>query len=117
MVEVKRREGFRRSMPMRTFGNGAAILEYLRAQAVQGHAGTAPGLILLDIKMPLMSGLEVLRHARQENLCPSTTIVMFTSSREPQDIAEAYDYGANSFVVKPGWFEPYMETIRRLCSY
>lgn len=108
---------YRRSLQPRVFANGAAILEHLRLPRLQPVSSASPALILLDIKMPLMSGLEVLQRTREEKLCPATPIVMFTSSREPRDISLAYEYGANSFVMKPGWFEPYMETMRRIATY
>lgn len=60
-----------------------------------------PRLILLDIKLPMVSGLEVLRWLRKESTYPRLPVVMFTSSNQKADVAQAYDLGANAYVVKP----------------
>ncbi len=109
---------FRQGLPVKDFQTGVAILEYLQASLpLEQTAEQRPGLILLDIKMPLMGGLEVLEQIREKRLCPATPIVIYSSSQEPRDIARAYAACANSFVRKPGDYVQYMEIIQRLAAY
>lgn len=76
-----------------------------------------PELILLDLKMPKMSGLDVLRSRRSKSGGLLRPIVMFTSSDDPGAIARCYEAGANSFVSKPVDVEPYLEIVRRTAEY
>jgi CheY-like chemotaxis protein len=76
-----------------------------------------PRLVLLDLKMPFRNGLEVLQAVRAEGSCRHTPIVLLTSSVHDRDIVEAYQAGANAFVVKPGVYEDFISTLRRTADF
>ena len=76
-----------------------------------------PKLILLDLKMPKVSGLEVLRKLREDERTKIIPVVILTSSKEARDISEAYKLGANSFVVKPLEFDKYMSAVSEIANY
>jgi len=76
-----------------------------------------PQLILLDIKLPKMDGLEVLRRLRADERTRLLPIVVLTSSKEEQDLIESYKNGANSYVRKPVDFNQFMEAVRELGMY
>ena len=79
--------------------------------------GPPPVLVLLDLKLPKLNGLEVLARLRRLPELEFVPVVILTSSREPVDVREAYRRGANSFVQKPVEFEEFLETVRLLGSY
>jgi len=74
-------------------------------------------LVLLDLKLPRLDGLEVLRKIREDERTKMLPVVILTSSREKRDIAEAYNLGVNSYVVKPVGFDNYVKTISTLAFY
>jgi len=74
-------------------------------------------LVLLDLKLPRMNGLEVLRHIRETMKTQTAPVVILSSSNERVDVAEAYRLGANSFVQKPIEFNEFLETVRLLGTY
>ncbi|MES2395591.1 MAG: response regulator [Bacteroidota bacterium] len=74
-------------------------------------------LVLLDLKLPRMDGLEVLRKIREDERTKTLPVVILTSSREKRDILEAYKLGVNSYVVKPVGFDNYVKTISALALY
>ncbi len=74
-------------------------------------------LVLLDLKLPKLDGLEVLRKIREDERTRTLPVVILTSSRERRDIAEAYKLGVNSYVVKPVGFDNYVKTISALAFY
>jgi len=74
-------------------------------------------LVLLDLKLPRLDGLEVLRKIRSDERTKSLPVVILTSSRERRDIAEAYELAVNSYVVKPVGFDNYMKTISTITYY
>ena len=74
-------------------------------------------LVLLDLKLPRLDGLEVLRKIREDENTRTLPVVILTSSREKRDIAEAYKLGVNSYVVKPVGFDNYVKTISSLAFY
>ena len=90
------------------FGTGAHAGRNTRAQ---------PQVILLDIKMPRMDGLEVLRRLRADARTRHIPVVMLTSSKEDRDLIESYDRGANSFVRKPVDFLEFVEAVQSLNVY
>jgi CheY-like chemotaxis protein len=76
-----------------------------------------PRVILLDLKLPKVDGLEVLRAVREDAELKGVPVVILTSSREERDIVESYDLGVNSYIVKPIDFEKFAETVRTLGFY
>lgn len=76
-----------------------------------------PNLVLLDLKLPKMNGLEVLETLRQDARTNLQTVVIMTSSDEESDIQNAYRLGANSYIRKPVEFDEFMDAIRQLVNY
>jgi two-component system, response regulator len=76
-----------------------------------------PHVVLLDIKLPLIDGLEVLRRIKADDRTRTIPVVMLTSSREERDLVESYRLGVNSYIVKPVDFEQFTESARSLGMY
>lgn len=99
--------------------DGAAALEYLFATGA--HAGRDPALlphlILLDLKLPKIDGLEVLRRLRADPRTHLVPVVVLTASREEEDVIRSYELGANAYVRKQVEFEAFLETARLLGSF
>ena len=76
-----------------------------------------PRLVLLDLKLPKIDGLEVLRRIREDDRTRLTPVVVLTSSNAPNDVAASYRLGANSYVRKPVNFDQFSEKIRQLGTY
>ena len=100
--------------PLMVVGDGVAALEHLRGSAKRAEP---PALVLLDLKLPKMDGLEVLRQIRADPLLRRQPVVILTSSREEQDIIRSYDLGANSYIRKPVDFEQFIAAINQLGLY
>jgi CheY-like chemotaxis protein len=94
--------------------DGEEALNYLyRRHQHHGRAGD-PAVVLLDLKLPKIDGLEVLQKVKADPALRHVPIVMLTSSREEKDLVRSYDYGVNAFVVKPVDFTEFFEAIRDL---
>lgn len=74
-------------------------------------------VILLDLKLPKVSGIEVLRHIKSDQRLRRVPVVVMTSSREERDVVETYDLGVNSYIVKPVTFEQFSESVRQVGMY
>jgi len=95
--------------------DGAEALDYLyRRGAYQDRGPGQPTLVLLDLKMPKVDGLEVLRQIKSDPLLKATPVVVMTSSREEQDVIASYRLGVNAYVVKPVKFPEFVEAVRSL---
>ena len=95
--------------------DGVEGLDYLHARGrFQGRPSGLPVVVLLDLKMPRMDGLEVLRQVKADADLKRIPIVVLTSSREEQDIVKSYDLGVNAYVVKPVAFESFMDVVKQL---
>jgi two-component system response regulator len=92
--------------------DGAEALEFLF-----GTSGNAPRLILMDLKLPLLSGLEVLGRIKADARTKTIPVVVLTSSREDADLKACYELGVNSYIVKPVDFIQFTECIRQLGLY
>jgi two-component system, response regulator len=99
--------------------DGVEALDYLLATGP--HAGrdskSNPVVVLLDLKLPKIGGLEVLKRMRAEERTRRTPVVVLTSSAEEKDILSSYDLGANSFVRKPVDFSQFVEAAQQLGLY
>jgi CheY-like chemotaxis protein len=89
--------------PVSTADDGQTAIDYLSGRGIYADREKfpVPSLVLLDIKLPRRTGLEVLHWVRQHSAFKKLVIVMLTSSREVRDVDEAYALGANSYLVKP----------------
>jgi two-component system, response regulator len=99
--------------------DGHEALEYLFGNEKQESniSNERPALILLDLKLPKMDGLEVLRFLRADDRTKLLPIVILTSSKEEQDLISSYKFGANSYIRKPVDFYKFVEAVRQLELY
>jgi len=98
-----------------TARDGAEALDYLYHRGrFAGHANGLPVVVLLDLKMPKVDGLEVLRHMREDAALRRVPVVMITSSREEQDLLNSYQLGVNAYVVKPVDFQKFVESVKQI---
>lgn len=97
-----------------TTADGVEAIEYLRHQGkFKNRPGGNPAVILLDIKMPRMDGLEVLAIIRKDEKLKGIPVVMLTSSREEPDLKKCYSLGANAYVVKPVDFQEFQSAVKQ----
>ena len=107
------------AMIVRSVTDGDQALAYLagRESFADRQEFPLPHLVLLDLKMPRKSGLEVLAWIRQQPRLKRMVVVIFTSSKHDQDINRAYELGANSYLVKPVGFDALQETMKQVNHY
>jgi CheY-like chemotaxis protein len=95
--------------------DGAEALDYLYVRGkFAGRPEGHPAVVLLDLKMPRVDGLEVLRQIKADPALKKIPVVMMTSSREQQDLLKSYDLGVNAYVVKPVTFAEFLESVAQL---
>lgn len=95
--------------------DGAEALDYLRREGdYAGRDAGNPAVILLDLKLPKLTGLEVLEEVRDDPQLRSVPVVMLTSSQEEADVVKSYELGVNAYVVKPVIFEQFVSAIADL---
>ena len=95
--------------------DGAAALEYLECRGKYAARSTgAPAFVLLDLKLPKISGLEVLQRVRASPSLRCIPVVVLTSSREEADLVKAYDLGTNAYVVKPVRFDAFTNAVKEI---
>ena len=97
--------------------DGVEAMNYLLKAASGDNSSPLPTIILLDLKLPRMDGLEVLKQIRAHERLKRLPVVILTSSKEEQDILKSYDLGANSYIRKPVDFEQFNEAVRQLGLY
>ena len=99
--------------------DGAEALDYLFARGAHSGRDTSkqPEVVLLDLKLPKVDGLEVLQQIRQDERIRRLAVVILTSSNEERDIVAGYDLGANSYIRKPVDFNQFTEAVRQLGTY
>ena len=95
--------------------DGVEAMEFLRCEGKyklrqQGN----PAVVLLDIKMPRMDGIEVLQAIRKDPTLKTLPVVMLTSSREEPDLKRSYEFGANAYVVKPVDFKDFIDAVKQV---
>jgi CheY-like chemotaxis protein len=95
--------------------DGAEALDYLYQRGkYAGHANGLPVVVLLDLKMPKVDGLQVLKQMRADPMLHHVPVVMITSSREEQDLLNSYQLGVNAYVVKPVDFQQFVASIKQV---
>lgn len=99
--------------------DGERAVQYIDALLAAVRSGSAPlpRLMLLDLKLPKIDGLDVLQHIRKHDELRALPVVVLSSSREPSDVSRAYALGANSFIVKPVQFDQYLPRIGGVVNY
>ena len=99
--------------------DGAEALEYLFCTGayVNRQINEPPKVVLLDLKLPKVDGLEVLEQVKTDPRTRAIPVVVLTSSQEERDIVESYQLGVNSYIVKPVDFEQFIEAVRQLGMY
>jgi CheY-like chemotaxis protein len=95
--------------------DGAEALDYLHRRGIFKLRGKGnPAVVLLDLKLPKVDGLEVLEQLKRDAELQSIPVVMLTSSREEQDLTRSYKLGVNAYVVKPVEFTEFVDSIKEL---
>jgi CheY-like chemotaxis protein len=98
--------------------DGAQALDYIaRSGEYAGRGGTLPRLVMLDLKMPKVDGIEVLRRLKSTPETRNIPVVVMTSSNEEKDVLASYELGVNSYIVKPVQFEAFLETVAKIGLY
>jgi len=99
--------------------DGAEAIDFIFSEGIYKNKGHAqnPRLILLDLNLPKVDGLEILRRVKSDERTKMIPIVVLTSSREDRDIIESYKLGVNSYIVKPVNFESFSQAIAELKMY
>ena len=99
--------------------DGAAALDFIFAEGeyADRHIEQKPKVILLDLKMPKVNGIEVLQKIRADERTKNIPVVVLTSSKEDPDIKKCYDLGVNSYVVKPLAFDEFQKAISEVGLY
>jgi CheY-like chemotaxis protein len=102
--------------PLRVVNDGEECLDFLHQRGKYSEPGLAPrpGIVLLDIKMPKMDGLAVLKHIREEDELHRLPVIILTTSKAEEDRLKSYDLGANAFIVKPVGFENFCEAVKTI---
>jgi len=113
---------FRKNQPalrLAHFSDGAEALSYIFCEGAfrERDMNELPRLILLDLKMPRIDGLEVLRRIKSDPRTCGVPVVMLSSSNEMTDIRRCYSHGANSYILKPVEFGDFLQTVAGLASY
>ena len=98
-----------------TVRDGVEALDYLHRQGeFINSQDETPLVVILDLKMPRVDGLEVLRQMKRDPLLKLIPVVMLTSSREDRDVVESYQLGVNAYVVKPVDYQQFVDAVQRL---
>lgn len=95
--------------------DGVEALEYLQCEGqYRDRKPGNPGMVLLDLKMPRMDGLELLAILKKDDRFKRVPVIMLSSSREEQDLIKGYDLGVNAYVVKPIDFEAFADVVKQI---
>lgn len=107
------------TLPLQVVQNGKEAVDYLsgNGQFADREQYPLPCLLLLDMKMPYLSGLDVIKWIRQQSGSPNLLVVFLTSSREEMDIEQAYRFGANAYLVKPPDSKKLIEMLESLKTF
>ncbi len=104
---------------IRVLETGEAALDYIlsRGEFADRSAYPLPDIVLLDIKLPGISGIDVLKTIKETPGLKRLPVIILTSSRDERDRITSYDYGVNSYLVKPISFESFLETVKTIIDY
>ncbi len=107
------------SNPIHVVRDGAEALEFLFCTGAYAHRNIqdSPKVVLLDLKLPKVDGIEVLKRIKADPRTKSIPVVILTASREERDVVSSYELGVNSYIVKPVDFEQFVEATRTLGLY
>jgi CheY-like chemotaxis protein len=98
--------------------DGMQALDYLyRRDGFVNRAGGNPTLILLDLKMPLLDGIGVLKEIKGSDQLHNIPVVVLTSSTEPSDLLRAYEAGTNAYIAKPTEFSQFLSAMKHVCEF
>ncbi len=102
--------------PLYVVRNGEECLDYLhrRGKFSEPDSDPRPGILLLDIKMPKVDGLDVLKHIRQDPELRNLPVIILTTSQAEEDRIRSYAMGANAYIVKPVGFENFSEAVKTI---
>ena len=101
-----------------TVRDGAEALDYLyRRGPYADRANGNPAVVLLDLKMPKVDGIEVLRQIKSDPQLKTIPVVVLTSSREEQDLVNSYELGVNAYIVKPVGFKEFVEAVKQVGAF
>lgn len=107
----------RLSNPMYVARDGEEALDYVQRRGAFAGDAPTPGLVLLDIRLPKVDGIEVLRQMRAHPTYRTVPVVMLTTSQEDTDIRQCYELGVNSYIIKPVDFEKFADVVERIDLY
>lgn len=116
MINALREAHFGNEIIVAEDGEEALDFLYKRGKFAD-YQGDNPVFILLDIKMPLLNGIEVLKLIRKDRSFDKIPVIMMTSSRDTRDLEECYENGANSFVVKPVNISDFIDVVKKVGQY
>jgi CheY-like chemotaxis protein len=102
--------------PLYIVKDGEECLDFLhkRGKYAEPETTPRPGILLLDINMPKMDGLSVLKHVRQDQTLRHLPVVILTSSKDEEDRLKSYNLGVNAYIVKPVGFDNFSEAVRTI---
>ncbi len=104
--------------PVEVVRDGQDALDYLFYQGKYSNSThPLPGLILLDLKLPKVDGIEILKRLKLDRRLKIIPVVVLTSSKEDKDVIESYDLGVNSYIKKPVDFDQFVETVKHIGFY
>ena len=105
------------SNPVYVARDGEQALDYVQRRGAFAAGAPVPSVILLDLRIPKIDGLEVLRELKQHPVYRNVPVVVLTTSAEDQDVRRSYELGAASYIVKPVEFEKFQEVVERIDLY
>ncbi len=118
-VELTLRAFRRRKLsnPIHVARDGEEALDYVHRRGAFAQDAPIPGVVLLDIRLPKVDGIEVLRQMRADPSYRTVPVVMLTTSQEDTDIRRCYELGVNSYIVKPVDFDKFLTVVERVDLY